>query len=110
MVPLGRQLPAPPFGVRSTRQGVHFCQPGERGRLIHVAGDFNQWLPLATPLCYDAETRRHHTLVEIPPGRYRYRLVVDGRWQADPYNDVRQLNEYDETNSVLIVPDPEELE
>ena len=42
----------------------------------------------------------------MPPGRYCYRLVVDGRWRADPYNAHKQLNEYDELNSVLVVPEP----
>ncbi len=42
--------------------------------------------------------------MEIPPGRYRYRLVVDGRWRADPFNKLQRLNDYDEPNSLLVVP------
>ena len=42
--------------------------------------------------------------VKIPPGRYQYRLVVDGRWQPDWYNEEpQQLNEFDEPNSVVTV-------
>ena len=44
-----------------------------------------------------------HAIVDIPPGRYQYRLVIDGVWQADPYNANVQLNEYGEHNSVLVV-------
>ena len=100
--------PAPPYGASATGRGVRFVQPGDGGHLISVAGDFNHWSPTATPLTYDASVGAHQTLIEIPPGRYRYRLVVDGRWQADPYNGLRQVNKYDELNSVLVVPERQE--
>ena len=73
-----------------------------------MAGDFNGWSPTATPLPFDPQIGAHHAFVEMPPGRYRYRLVVDGHWQADPYNANRQLNEYDELHSVLVIPGPQE--
>jgi len=39
----------------------------------------------------------------VPPGKYQYRLVVDGQWQEDPYNEKAILNPYGEYNSVLEV-------
>jgi chromosome partitioning protein len=104
----GRPVPATPqvarFGAHPTPAGVRFAQPGEPGLTISVAGDFNGWSATATPLRYDAAIRAHQILVEIPPGRYRYRLVVDGRWRADPFNKLQRLNDYDEPNSLLVVP------
>ena len=41
--------------------------------------------------------------VKLPNGIYRYRLVVDGQWQQDPYNERSELNPYGEYNSVLEV-------
>ncbi len=73
---------------------------------MYVAGDFNQWSASATPLPYDNRAGAHGTYLQIPPGRYRYRLIVDGCWKADPFNQHRQVNEYGEMNSVLVVPDP----
>ncbi len=92
------------WGVTNTPRGVRFAQPPGVGRSIYVAGDFNAWSSTATPLRYDEIKGAHEALVEIPPGRYRYRLIVDGRWLADPHNDNRQLNDYNETNNVLVVP------
>ncbi|GAG19849.1 unnamed protein product, partial [marine sediment metagenome] len=34
---------------------------------------------------------------------YRYRYVVDGQWQQDPYNKHVEQNPYGELNSVLEV-------
>ena len=92
------------FGCHATPQGVRFAQPGDPRAAIAVAGDFNGWSATATPLVYDPRLGAHHALVEIPPGRYQYRLVIDGRWRADPYNTLKRLNEYDEPNSLLVVP------
>ncbi len=74
---------------------------------ILVAGDFNHWSPTAHPLRYNPQLAVHHALVEIPPGRYQYRLIIDGVWQADPYNANVQANGYGEHNSVLVVPQTE---
>jgi len=39
--------------------------------------------------------------LKLPHGTYRYRLVVDGQWQQDPYNERTELNPYGELNSVI---------
>ena len=100
----GPEAPQQGFGAHPTPRGVQFAQPGEGGHRIFVAGDFNHWSPTATPLPYDAELGSYHALVEIPPGRYQYRLIIDGKWWADPYNKQKRLNAYDEPNSLLVVP------
>jgi hypothetical protein len=99
----------PRFGVRVTRTAVVFTQPGDPDSRIAVAGDFNSWLPASTPLHYDGELRALRALVRISPGRHQYRLVVDGRWQADPYNADGHVNEHGEKNSVLVVPAEEQV-
>ena len=46
---------------------------------VCVAGSFNQWDPEATPM----KKRRDGTwyaVVYLSPGRYEYRIVVDGIW------------------------------
>ena len=37
----------------------------------------------------------------VPPGRYRYRLVVDGTWKRDQYNTYVESNPYGELNNVV---------
>jgi chromosome partitioning protein len=98
----GREL----YGVRTTSRGVLFVQPGD-GRVIRVAGDFNGWRPDVTPLTLNHELGVCEAVVPMEPGRHRYRLVVDGRWQADPYNALSERNEHGEVNSIVIVPERE---
>jgi len=43
------------------------------------------------------------TKLHLPPGKYRYRLVVDGQWQQDPYNALTELNPFGGHNSVVEV-------
>lgn len=92
------------FGAHPTQRGVRFTQPGDRSHLFSVAGEFNRWSTTATPLRYDVGLGAHEAFVRIPPGRYQYRLVVNGTWLVDPYNQQQRLNEYGEPNSLLVVP------
>ena len=46
----------------------------------------------------DFETR-----IRLRRGRYRYQLVVDGRWTYDPANPEVITNQYGEINSVVEV-------
>ncbi len=99
----GSEPPAEIYGVHRTGDGVRFVQPGEPDRAIFVAGDFNLWSATATPLRYDARLRVHHASIAVAVGRYQYRLVIDGLWQADPYNARQEQNAYGEPNSIVEV-------
>ena len=98
-----REFP-PAFGASVTTRGVRFAHPGDDRATVYVAGDFNDWSATSTPLRYDDRIGAHEALIEMPPGRYLYRLIVDGRWTADPHNQYKQVNEYGEFNSVVVVP------
>ena len=39
----------------------------------------------------------------LRPGRYRYRLVVDGQWVTDPNNQYVETNQFGELNNVVEV-------
>jgi hypothetical protein len=41
--------------------------------------------------------------LKLPPGKVLYRLVIDGQWCTDPYNDVCEPNPFGETNSAFEV-------
>ncbi|MHC4413601.1 MAG: glycogen-binding domain-containing protein [Planctomycetota bacterium] len=43
------------------------------------------------------------TKLKLPPGKQRYRLVVDGQWQQDPYNEMTEPNSFGGFNSVVEV-------
>lgn len=89
------------YGVRQTSQGLLFLQPAPEASQISVAGDFNNWDPNATPLKLDESLGVWQACIPVPPGRYLYRLVIDGLWVKDPYNTSVETNNFGELNSVV---------
>lgn len=91
------------FGARQTPRGVLFVHPGGEGVTVCVAGDHNSWSPTASPMRYNPEVDLHEACLPLEPGRYRYRLVVNGQWIADPYNPLSEPNPFGQRDSVVIV-------
>lgn len=91
------------YGVRPTSQGLLFVQPVSGSSQLYVAGDFNNWNAAATPLRQDENLNIWQACISVPPGRYRYRLVVDGKWVQDPYNSYVESNPFGELNNVVEV-------
>jgi chromosome partitioning protein len=91
------------YGVNQMGDTVVFVTLYPRAQNVQLAGDFNNWQPAATPLEKVSASGKWQTKIKLPPGRYRYRLVVDGEWQQDPYNELTELTPFGEFNSVLEV-------
>jgi chromosome partitioning protein len=91
------------YGVSQMQDAVVFVTLYPRAQTVAIAGDFNNWQPATTPMNRVGETGVWQTKVKLPHGTYRYRLVVDGQWQQDPYNERSELNPYGEYNSILEV-------
>jgi len=90
------------YGVRSTAEGLLFVQPANgKIKSVHIAGDFNKWSPGVTPLKCNEKLGVFKVCVPVSPGRYRYRLVVDGHWMHDPYNNYVEANPFGELNNVV---------
>lgn len=89
------------YGIRPTSSGILFVQPINGSARIGVAGDFNNWNPSSTPLTRNDQLGVWQACIKIPPGRYRYRLVVDGQWVQDPYNKTTETNPFGELNNIL---------
>lgn len=73
-------------GVECTDTGVQFRQPGRADQSVAIRGDFNGWSSIATPMRWDAQTGLFGVVVSLPPGTYRYQVVIDGTPGADVYN------------------------
>ena len=67
-----------------------------------IAGTFNNWQPATTPL-KNVGNGRWATDLELSPGRYEYRFVIDGQWISDPQAKDYLPNPYGGFNSVLSV-------
>lgn len=91
------------YGVKQLKDAVVFVTLYPRAQQVHIAGDFNNWQPQQTPMEKLAGSGAWKTKLNLPAGKYRYRLVVDGQWQQDPYNEMTETNPFGEANSVLVV-------
>jgi chromosome partitioning protein len=91
------------YGVRVTPQGALFVQPANGSQQIAIAGDFNDWSDSATPMRRNERLNVWECCLPLKPGRYRYRLIVDGRWSSDPHNQAVETNPFGELNSVVQV-------
>jgi chromosome partitioning protein len=90
------------YGVKQIGEEVVFSARFEDAQKVLIAGDFNNWTPISTPMQRSSDGRWQMRL-PLPKGRYRYRLVVDGRWMTDPNNTYVETNQYGELNNVVEV-------
>ncbi|HET8624701.1 MAG TPA: hypothetical protein VFM14_14145 [Gemmatimonadales bacterium] len=71
---------------------------------VVVVGDFNDWDPDATPLRPGNEGGTWRVELRLPPGRYRYTFLVDGRrWVPDPAEPRAADDDFGAPTSVLTV-------
>jgi chromosome partitioning protein len=89
------------YGVSQESDGVVFRARFDNAQSVLVAGDFNNWSPMSTPMM--STTAGFMTKLPLRPGRYRYRFVVDGRWVTDPHNTYVEANQFGELNNVVEV-------
>ncbi len=84
---------------------VTFRYQGEPGHQVFVAGTFNEWAPEDRALTDKAGNGEYAVCLLLKPGRYEYKLVVDGQWILDPANPQESSNDYGTRNNVLDVPE-----
>lgn len=75
-------------------------------RDVRIAGDFNGWVPDRN--VRSRVERDDHGLIwtkvmDLPPGTYQYKYVVDGAWREDPDNPDVAPSSDGLRNSVLVV-------
>jgi 1,4-alpha-glucan branching enzyme len=84
----------PKAGLKKVTLGIH--APGAREVL--VTGDFTDGIRLAK-----RANGEWQAVMELPPGEYQYRLLVDGEWQDHPESQKRVPNPFGGENCVLVV-------
>lgn len=88
------------FGPRQVVGGILFQMQSKNARAVEIAGDFNNWVP--EPLVLrEPETGLWQKVVAITEGAFRYKFIVDGEWQVDPYLPVSQPNAFGTVDSYL---------
>jgi chromosome partitioning protein len=71
---------------KKLESGVLFTVYSPEAANVYLAADFNEWKPEREPL-FDIEGNGvWQRIVNLKPGRYQYKFVVDGKWIKDPAN------------------------
>ena len=71
-------------GVTVTPEGVVFTVESLSAERVQLVGDFSGWSLEGSDM--ERYGRFWRKVLNLPPGRYLYRYVVDGNWQKDPLN------------------------
>ena len=67
---------------------------------VHIVGDFNGWRADETTVMSRQDGSWLKQL-NLKPGQYHYRFVVDGQWLSDPENPLQEKNPYGEFDSLF---------
>jgi chromosome partitioning protein len=91
------------YGVKQVGGEVIFAARFDDAKKVLIAGDFNNWSPMSTPMINRGQPGEFWMCLPLRPGRYRYRFVVDGKWMTDPHNNYVETNQFGELNNVIEV-------
>jgi chromosome partitioning protein len=90
-------------GPRKISEGVLFSLDVSQARTVAVTGEFTNWSKEGVPMQKDGSDGLWKVVLDIKPGEYEYRFIVDGVWIRDPGNRDYIRNEFGQENSLLIV-------
>jgi chromosome partitioning protein len=90
-------------GPRMVPEGVLFSLDAPDADEVFITGEFTNWSREGIPLERDHSDGLWKTIIDIEPGEYEYRFVVDGVWIRDPNNKDYIRNEFGQENSLLVV-------
>ncbi len=85
---------------------TEFSYSAPDAKKVSVAGDFNDWSTDVNPM-EKGENGIWRTKIELIPGKYEYKFVVDGNYVTDPKNPETVPDPYGGENSLLVVGEME---
>jgi 1,4-alpha-glucan branching enzyme len=92
----------PSHKSKSKTKKIEFKLYALEAQRVALAGDFNDWNVNTLPMKKDSEGNWRANIA-LPPGRYEYRLWVDGAWHDDPNSHEKVENPFGSQNCVRIV-------
>ena len=95
--------PAACKAPKAAKKAVTFTVHADKGKAVYVAGEFNGWDPTAKKMAYKARKGIYEAAINLKPGTYQYKFVIDGVWCADPENAEAVANDQGTFNSVMTV-------
>lgn len=111
LAPLGSKVSvtgAPTNGVQRPEKPelmpvrIRFCHKREmRPRAVAVSGSFDEW-QVRRPMAWDNALQAFSISMALHPGRYVYKLIVDGDWTLNP-EAVAERDSSGNVNNILLV-------
>ena len=85
---------------KSRNKRASFKIMAPEAQSVLLAGDFNSWDPQAHPMKKSSDGLWKIN-INLSPGRYEYRFLVDGEWCNDPQCESYAPNPFGEDNCVI---------
>ncbi len=82
---------------------VDFIFNSVPGKVVALASSFNDWDPAVAPMPDEKGDGCYRCSVNLPPGSYEYKFVVDGLWILDDENPEFVSNDFGTLNSVAVI-------
>ncbi len=86
--------------IACKNQRVAFSVRAEPGSKVFLAGSFNNWDPTAKEMVSKKADGVFTATLQLAPGDYQYKFVIDGTWCADPECPDWIQNDHGTLNSV----------
>jgi 1,4-alpha-glucan branching enzyme len=86
----------------SAQKKVKFAIQAPQAANVALAGEFTSWELNPKPM-KKSKAGEWAATVNLAPGRYEYKFIVDGQWCDDPACQERAENPYGGSNCVCIV-------
>lgn len=87
-------------GGSTTRKSATFALDAPEVQQVSIAGSFNNWEPQV--MSKDRGDTWRIT-IQLLPGTYEYKFLVDGEWRDDANNPRKRPNEFGGYNSICEV-------
>jgi 1,4-alpha-glucan branching enzyme len=89
-----------PLENKPDDERTRFSYVNASAKEVFLAGEFNHWSSTATPMRND-EYGKWSIGLPLPPGKYQYKFVADGKWLYDSANPDAVPDGMGGKNSVL---------
>lgn len=95
------QVAAETIAAPTAPREADFAINAPSAKEVYLVGDFNHW-----KINDDSRLSRHddgkwEKRVALPPGKYRYKFVVDGEWLLDSRNPEKEQNPFGTFDSIM---------
>lgn len=94
-------------GPQITPKGVRFnFKPDGKPGELFLAGTMNSWNPANKDyLLKDEDGDGIYSItLQLAPGTYQYKFVIDGTWTKDPYSPAAEPDGFGGQNGKFVVP------